>query len=685
MDIVLIAILLTLLFVPVFFCPLKFIDGFILPPMALGATGVGIATIFFMNQGIFPVNLSAVLVFLYFVYLMISTGWSTVPHNSLRETPLIFQSVFVFLISSVLFHNSYLNMTAVSLAVFSVAMFTCLYGIGQRFRFDPLFPERIQPRTEFMEMDEKDFSEAFHNKNRVDSRAISSLGNTNFASGFFITTIPFIMYLSFEVSNWFLLGLLVLVAGIIATKSRAGKLSLMVSFIFFLLIVSQEGLIFDSFFYLFADLRIEIILILLSIVFFGGTHILLRARKEKWLSSLSEDNRLNNFLDISGTHQDHFVAHLRYRFRYWHSAWHLFKKKPLQGFGLRTFRKEVYQAQAELNYKDPEFLGYDYQTPQPRECHNDFIENFIEGGLVGGFLFLFIVGVIFYNSFTVDSNFLLIAGVSAGVVGILTNAVFFFGLRLASSALMFWTSLALLEGLSGTITTVLFTPNPIITIFVAGAVAAMLWEGSIKPNLGNYYFSKYGYCTIGKKKEDLLLKAIKCCPKESVFRTHALIGYIRGFPQIASWHASKLVEHFDGMVPAWTMWFNAGIAAKANKRWEEAVMYFEESLKSLPTFDAAKNEFQKTFPLAALPKRRIEVKRISDEGALAIKHCHEHVVKTQEAAKQSMAEIILSEKVKKNIPFEWPFDMANMIFIMPEQVGDRELGEIGSTKVPIVK
>ena len=58
---------------------------------------------------------------------------------------------------------------------------------------------------------------------------------------------------------------------------------------------------------------------------------------------------------------------------------------------MRTYRKEVYDSQARLNEKDPEFLGYDYQTPQPRECHNDFIENFIEGGIVSGLLFLLII------------------------------------------------------------------------------------------------------------------------------------------------------------------------------------------------------------------------------------------------------------------------------------------------------
>jgi len=239
--------------------------------------------------------------------------------------------------------------------------------------------------------------------------------------------------------------------------------------------------------------------------------------------------------------------------------------------------------------------------------------------------------------------------------------------------------------LSGTILTVSFVPNPIITVFVALAIIAMLWEGSIKPNIGNYFFSKYSYCSIAGKKENLLLKAIKYCPKESIFRTHAVIGYIRGFPQLADQHARKLLEFFDGMVPAWMMYYNAGISAKANKKWEDGLMFFEKALSNLPSFEPAREAFKSIYAYAALPKRRIDLKRISEQAELSIKNCHEEVVRVQEAARLNMANIILSEKVKQNIPFEWPFDMQSMHFIMPEQVGDRELAEIGPTKVPIVK
>jgi len=82
------------------------------------------------------------LALLYFIYLMTSTGWSTVPHGSLRDIPLVFDSVAAFIIFSAIFSIG-INITYVSLAVFAVSMFTCLYAIGQRFCFDPLFKQRL--------------------------------------------------------------------------------------------------------------------------------------------------------------------------------------------------------------------------------------------------------------------------------------------------------------------------------------------------------------------------------------------------------------------------------------------------------------------------------------------------------------------------------------------------------------
>ena len=78
---------------PLFFCPLKSNDGFILPQIGIGSIGVSLSLIFFIYNGILPLSSTVGSALLYFVYIACTNAWSTVQHNSLRDMPLIFLSV----------------------------------------------------------------------------------------------------------------------------------------------------------------------------------------------------------------------------------------------------------------------------------------------------------------------------------------------------------------------------------------------------------------------------------------------------------------------------------------------------------------------------------------------------------------------------------------------------------------
>ena len=685
---------LTLIISPLVFCPLKSLDGYILPQIGIAAIGISLTTIFFISNGFFPINLTSVLALLYFLYLMMSCSWSTVPHNSLRDVPLIFVSIFGFIIASYLFKN-FSNIVGVSLSVFFVSMITSIYAIGQKFRIDFLFPERVKSRTEdFKGKTKEQIPTFFYNKNFIDSRSISSLGNTNFAAGYFLSALPFLIFLTVEISIWFLLSIMILVSAIICTQCRAAILAIVISILSFLFLISFRGLVFDSCFVLFANLPMHLFLALLSFVLFIGLHFLLKVRRINPLKILSNKQcRINTHLDIEHTHQDHPIAHLRYRLRYWRAAWELIKKKPLQGYGLRTYRKEVYYAQGVLHAKDGQFLGKNYQTPQPRECHNDFIENFVEGGITGGLLFLVILFIIFFHGFEFLCNvnsikdFVLISGVLSGIIGVLVNVFFFFPLRLSSSVLAIWIGLAMIEGITGSIELISFQSNFILVLFVLLALSAMIWEGSIKPNLGNYYFRCYSFSSVAINKERYLQKALTYCPKDTIFRTHAMIGYIDAFPNEADQHAESMRQHFDGMTPAWVMALNSGIAKVANKQYEDAVRFFKDSLFFYPLFDAAKAELQKIWHLAPFPRRRIMSKQVTAEGINAIAFYQSEiknlksVIQTTEA---NLVNIILSEKLKMNIPLDWVFDLENKMFLSPKEITpNMQIVQVGAAKIPI--
>jgi len=714
----LIFLILTLLLTPAIFLPLKLADGYLLPQIGVAAFGLSLTTIFFLINGRFPVNLSAMLALLYFIYLMTTTGWSTVSHGALRDIPLIFDQVAVFIIASVLFAVE-VNMTYISLAVLAVSMFTCLYAIGQSYCFDPLFPQRLGSTKEMLKrklynsnedkarQEGKEFNvdydtfeiskddefyyhhvhPAFENKNYEDSRAISTLGNTNFAAGFFCSTLPFLIYLCIAVSPWFLSSLVVFGWGVVATKSRAGLIGIVGAILFFLIYIGFNGLLFDFLFWSFGDISPGFLALILLVVTYIGAEFLIRTHKI-WLK-FSEDNPINNRLNIEESHFEHPVAHLRYRLRYWKAAWYLIKKKPLQGYGLRSYRREVYDAQADLNLKDPTYLDEErYRTPQPRECHNDFIENFVEGGAVSGLLFLSIIGVIFYNAIFTSSNFLLTAGVLSGIVCSLILVFFFFPLRMGASAIMIWSSFALLEGISGGVEVYRGNVNPILIIIVIGALAAMLWEGVLKPNIGNFCFTIYNFMSKPWDKEIWLQKAMKFCPRDTIYRTHAFISYLGNFPAEASQHAEVMRQHYDGMTPAWTAMFNSAVANIARKRYDDGVRLLQKALYYLPYFEAAKQELGKIIALAPFVRRMIVIKKISEESVNLIgrlqaeaKQFEGHLMTNQ----ANLATVILVEKVKMSIPEDWVFDLNNQIFLDPKQVSsDANIVPLGIARVPVI-
>lgn len=699
-DIILLLLCSVVFIVPFCFAPLKFLDGYILPQIGAAGIGITIVLMFFIANGILIFDAISFLVFLYFIYLLLTCSWSTVIHNSVQEVPLIFACFFGYIISYSVFENLFYGKYAVALTVFVLSILLSLYGIGQKFGRDILFRERIVSRKDELQNKEKHkIPVFFQNKNFIDTRVIATIGNTNFAAGFYLATLPFFIYLAQE-NLWFLTGLIFPLTTIWFTKSRAAVLGLLIGLLVFVLMVSQIGLVFD-FFFLFSDLRIEIVLILSTLILVGGWELILLSRKRKWFYSLQDDNDINNFLDIENTDRDHFVSHLRYRLRYIKAALYLIGKRPLTGYGLRSYRKEVYNAQAQLTIKDDgKFLGPNYQTPQPREVHNDFVENFVEGGLIGGGLFLVVLFLIFVKLFEIQNygicEYLYFSGYFAFVVAIMVNAFFFFPLRLASSGLLFWISLALMNSSFENKNIVFdFSEFSFLLIIVfLPALLAMLWEGTIKPNLGNYYFTKYNFSKNSRNRERWLLKAVNICPRNSIFRTHLVIGYMDTYIDEASSQAEVLRQHYDGMVPAWVMSFNSAMIKIRQRNWAEAVRFLKDSLYFYPYFEPAIEQMSKIINMAPLERRRIVMKNITDEGRRALeslKHRSEFVKEKINSLtgelkniESDSVSIILQEKVRLNIPLDWAYDLKSTAFLSPTEYSDKKVAPIGVAGLPII-
>ena len=694
-DWLILLLALTVAITPAIFCPLKLLDGYILPQIGIAAIGMSLAIPLFLVNGIACLGQTQQIACVILLFLMASSAWSTVQHNSVRELPLVFACVAGYIIASTLFVDK-IAMVGVTLGIWATGIFTSVYGICQSFRFDPLFPERLQPQTHLYEGKPNiEIPGCFQNKDFVDSRAISTLGNTNFAVGYFIATIPAIVFLTYEVSGWFGLSFIPIFWAIYATKSRAGILSVMCGTFLFLILASREGFLFDWLFLLFGNLDISIVAALCMTILAGGIVTLFWVKDHNPLEALSRlDSEINTTLDIENTDKHHPVAHLRYRGRYCRAAIELILKKPIQGFGLRTYRKEVYGAQARLNMKDRgKFLSEAYQTPQPREVHNDFLENFVEGGIVFGGGFILLLGIIFWNAGdylkTIDGmQYLCVAGIMAGLVMVMVDACFFFPLRLASSGLTFWVSLALLQGAIGTLIVTDIVISPFAIIMVMILLIAMLWEGSIKPNISSRWFTKHSFTGYYDKKTQYLNKALKYAPKDTIMRTHMFIGNIAILPEEADEQAEVMREHYDGMTPAWIMAFNSGVARAALKDWGSAAKFFRESLFYLPSFMQAREEYAKVDKLAPL-RRMFLMKVLTPEGQSALGELKTRIDKSKteiQLIESSMMNIVLTEKVKLGIPHNWAYDGTRNIFVAPNELPENSMiVEIGPARIPVLQ
>ena len=129
------------------------------------------------------------------------------------------------------------------------------------------------------------------------------------------------------------------------------------------------------------------------------------------------------------------VTSLQYRVKYWQASWHLIKQAPFLGHGLWAYRKTVYDAQAQIQQKDPTYFD-GYRKPQPRRAHNDYLETVNDGGV----LLLAACGLFIFWTFRQRKSGPLESAAFACFIAVLASAVFFFPFRLNttmfSSALM---------------------------------------------------------------------------------------------------------------------------------------------------------------------------------------------------------------------------------------------------------
>lgn len=118
------------------------------------------------------------------------------------------------------------------------------------------------------------------------------------------------------------------------------------------------------------------------------------------------------------------------RFTRWPNTINMFQDYPVVGTGMGTYR----------------YAFYLYDTGPGRwstHAHNDILEVFAEGGILGGFLFFFCLGILFVSLIRkwlgrrYPDIRILGAGILVSIFAVTFHSIFDFSLRIPSNMLIF--------------------------------------------------------------------------------------------------------------------------------------------------------------------------------------------------------------------------------------------------------
>jgi len=546
-------ILIAMTMTPLIFCPRTLFNGFGLPQtLALGllsAMGIIVGVASGISPAIGPPTYLSIMFFMSIILSFIHTNPI---HSGKKELGLQGSLFLAFILFA-----SYITFDAMKWIALSSTIAMCLctvYARMQTLEVDPFFPNTMKAGGKV-------------------TNAIGTIGNPNFLASYLAGTIWLSVYASLSLHFALLvitgLGIFILYK----TGSRAGQFGILGSFWFFVLVSAYFNKL---------PMYNNIIFNLGLGLTTTGLLIICLLFKINWKTFFYKE------IDPKG--EQVWYASFRYRVCYWVIALKMIAKKPIFGWGLWSYRKYVYSTQADMNDKDNSFLDPNrYLTPQPREVHNDFLEHMVEYGLFGFLLFSIFVGSIYYCGFNFlmaseGKTFFLMLILLCGLTSVLIDAIFFFALRLAPTAINFWIFCGAIISLSYVEGRVVFS-NVWVALFVGMLLAGFIYECIFKRTMASYHFVKHNISQDQSEKGMRLAKAIEWAPHDSIFRTFASVGCFDHFPTLSIVHSMKMVEHFDGMTPLWQAFYNIGLAVTKVRNWYEfSELYLKNSHYLLPTF-----------------------------------------------------------------------------------------------------
>jgi O-antigen ligase len=220
--------------------------------------------------------------------------------------------------------------------------------------------------------------------------------------------------------------------------------------------------------------------------------------------------------------------------RYFPASLWLFKQSPVFGTGLWSYRNLVYEAQAEIQKRNPGFFK-NYPEPKPRRVHNEYLEVLNDGGLIAGaVLLLFFITVMRHGWAVIaeeglDSAVRTVAATAfSAVVAVMVTALFFFPFRINTTLFMTALMMGVLEALylrsydrlkntsHGIESRGLLWVPALLAVILIGLV----WFAGVRPFLGELAHFQYETALDQgrpQKAERFLLKALDRDPHNTAY------------------------------------------------------------------------------------------------------------------------------------------------------------------------
>lgn len=236
----------------------------------------------------------------------------------------------------------------------------------------------------------------------------------------------------------------------------------------------------------------------------------------------------------------------------------LLKRNPLFGCGPRVVRRKVYRVQATLSPRK--------HYSKCRRLHNDHLETLVEAGLFGFLLYALFVGTALGNA--ISHPYLL-----GCLVAVLVNALVFYPLRTAATALPFFAVVGTLA-VPGAFVNVPFY----FALFCTALIGYLIYWFPIRHYRLQRYLYLAGNETNAGNALQFLTKAQLLYPKNNALlwilaNAYTFLNHVESFKYIIN-----AIYNFDGEVIEWDLYSFAGARARMNGSKSLAYNLYKQAL-----------------------------------------------------------------------------------------------------------